>query len=111
MIDRVKEYLESFLEKVPKPFKNFFVFTTILFVLWMLFLDVDSIPRQWRKYRANKELIQESEFYQEKIKKSKDELQGLKNDPEKLERLAREKYYMHKKTEDVYVIEKEEVKE
>lgn len=110
MIERIKDYLEYVLEKVPKPIKNFFVFTAILFLLWMLFLDVDSIPRQWRKYRANKELKEESKFYEEKIKKSKDELQGLKNDPEKLERLAREKYYMHKKTEDVYVIEKEEVK-
>jgi len=111
MIEKLKGLIETLLERVPKPFKNFFVFTAILFILWMLFLDVDSIPRQWRKFRANSELIQEVEFYKEKIDKSNKELQGLKNDPDKLERLAREKYFMHKKTEDVYVIEKKEVEE
>ena len=107
MIGKVKGFIETLLEKVPKPFKNFFVFTAILFFLWMLFLDVDRLPRQWRKFRTNQELIKETEFYAEKIEKSNRELQGLKNDSDKLERLAREKYFMHKKTEDVYVIEKE----
>lgn len=72
----------------------------------MLFIDIDNVSRQWRKYKYNEELKREVNFYEEKIKKVDEDLKGLKNDPDKLERLAREKYYMHKETEDVFVIEK-----
>ena len=111
MIEQIKVFWLEIKERLPKPFKNFYVLSGILFVLWMLFVDIDKMSRQWRKYRANEELKRESNFYEEKIKKADKELKGLKNDPEKLEKLAREKYYMHKKTEDVFVIEKKVVQE
>lgn len=72
----------------------------------MLLIDRDSMPRQLRKWSANRELREEVNYFESKIEKSKEDLEGLKNNPDKLERLAREKYYMHKETEDVYVIEK-----
>lgn len=106
MLQKIKDYLEPYLERLPKPVKNFFVFTLILFVLWMLLIDRDSMPRQLRKWSANRELREEVNYFESKIEKSKEDLEGLKNNPDKLERLAREKYYMHKETEDVYVIEK-----
>ena len=110
MIERVKELWFEIKEKLPKPLKNFYVLTVLFFVLWMIFVDVDKMSRQWRKSQSNEELNREVNFYKEKIKKADEELKGLKNNPEKLERLAREKYYMHKETEDVFVIEKKVVK-
>ena len=106
MIDYLKNLWDSLHEKIPKPFRNFFVLTAVLFVLWMLLLDIDRMPRQWKKFRQNAELKSEVEYYQEKIEKGNEELKGLKDDQEKLERFAREKYFMHKKSEDVFVIEK-----
>jgi cell division protein DivIC len=111
VLEQIKSFWLELIEKLPKPLKNFYVLSGIFFIFWMLFVDIDKFSRQWRKYRANEELLRESRFYEDKIRKADQELKGLKNDPEKLERLAREKYYMHKKTEDVYVIEKKVTKE
>lgn len=106
MLQKIKDFIEPYLTLLPKPLKNFFVFTLVLFVLWMVLVDRDSLPRQWRKWSKNKELREEVNYFESKIEKSRDELEDLKTNPEKLERLAREKYYMHKETEDVYVIER-----
>jgi len=108
MIERIKDLWADLLERLPKPLRNFYVVSAILFFLWMLFIDIDKIPRQIRRAQFNKVLNREVHFYTEKIKKGEEELQGLKTDSEKLERLAREKYFMHKASEDVFVIEKAE---
>jgi cell division protein DivIC len=108
VFENIKIFWESLYEKVPKPFRNFFVLTAVIFVLWMLLLDIDRMPRQWKKFRQNAELKSEVEYYDQKIEKGNEELKGLKDDQEKLERFAREKYFMHKKSEDVFVIEKKE---
>lgn len=102
LYNKLKDWIEA---KLPKPLRNFYAFTAVLFVLWMIFIDVDRLPRQWRKYSANQELKEEVNYYGEKISKGNQELKGLQDDKEKLERFAREKYYMHKETEDVYVID------
>jgi len=111
MFDNAKTKVQQLSDKLPKPFKNFFVVSLALFIVWMLILDRDRLPRQIRKYFANQELKEEVEYYNNKIEVSEKRLQGLQNDPEKLEKLAREKYYMHKPNEDVYVIQKETVED
>jgi cell division protein DivIC len=108
MHENLKELWQSWVAKLPPYLRNFFVVTALVFVFWMLFLDVDSIPRQIRRYFSNEELKEEAMYYQEKIKKGNEDLKGLKTDKDKLERFAREKYYMHKETEDVFVIDKQE---
>jgi cell division protein DivIC len=110
----MQEYLINIWQwcksKTPKYLQNFYMLTAILFVLWMLLLDVDSMPRQIRKYWGNKELKDEVLYYKEKITTGNQELKGLQKDKEKLERFAREKYYMHRDSEDVFVIEELEKK-
>jgi cell division protein DivIC len=105
----LQEYLKNLwtliLSKIPAPLRNFYALTFAVLVLWMLFLDVDRLPRQIKKYWGNRELKEEVKYYHDKIEKGNQELKGLKTDKEKLERFAREKYYMHKDSEDVFVID------
>ena len=105
LIENIKNIWLLIKDKTPKPIKNFYVLSLILFAIWMLVFDQDRVLVQAKKVSVNQELKREVKYYQDKIKKSNEELSGLMNDPEKLVKLAREKYYMHKKTEDVYVIE------
>jgi cell division protein FtsB len=43
-------------------------------------------------------------YYQDEIRKDKENIRQLK-DPYEIERYAREKYYMKKDSEDIYIIE------
>lgn len=43
-------------------------------------------------------------YYREEIKKDQENIRQLKN-PEQIEKYAREKYYMKKDSEDIYIIE------
>jgi len=70
----------------------------------MLFFDRNDISSQYH-YRSNlSELQKEKEFYLEETEKVKKDLEELTTDPKKLQKFAREKYYMKKDNEDVYVI-------
>ena len=49
-------------------------------------------------------------YYQEEIKKDQEQIKQLKN-PEQIEKYAREKYFMKKDSEDIYIIDIEEDRE
>jgi cell division protein FtsB len=70
----------------------------------MIFLDNYS----YFNHRILDEQIQDLEenasYYKEEIKKDKENIKQLKNS-EQIEKYAREKYYMKKDSEDIYIIE------
>jgi len=76
----------------------------LFFSTWMLFLDNYSyfdhriLDKQINELEVNKS------YYQEEIKKDQANIKQL-NNPEQTEKYAREKYYMKKDSEDIYVIE------
>ncbi len=83
---------------------NKYVWVLLFFSTWMLFLDNYSyfdhriLDKQINELEVNKN------YYQEEIKKDQSNIKQL-NNPEQTEKYAREKYYMKKDSEDIYVIE------
>jgi cell division protein DivIC len=95
-------------KRLPAPFRNFYIVTTIAFLLWMLLLDSNNLISRFQLSSKLSSLENEKEYYQEKIKdveKDRDELFG---DRESLEKFAREKYLMKKESEDIYIIQEKE---
>ena len=84
--------------------KNFYFVFTVLFILWMVFIDSNDIVSQYTLRSKLKDLEKQKEFYQERKDKIKAEGEELMNNTELLERFAREKYLMKRKKEDLYVI-------
>ena len=93
--------------KIAKIFQNFFFLSTFIFIVWMLFFDANDFFTQRERKARVKRLEEERKFYQKGIKKIEKEQKELLNDDELLEKVARERYFMKKKEEDVYVIIKE----
>jgi len=72
----------------------------------MLFLDTYSyFDHRILDHEIN-ELENNKKYYQEEIKKDQNNIKLLKN-PDQIEKYAREKYYMKKDSEDIYIIEYE----
>ncbi|MGL5683913.1 MAG: FtsB family cell division protein [Marinifilaceae bacterium] len=87
-----------------RKFVNAYTVLTVMFAIYMCFIADNS---GWEIYKLNqqiKKLREEKNYYENKIEKdqkSKDELFSSK---EKLEKFAREHYYMKESNEDIYII-------
>ena len=94
----------QFLYKLPAVLRNFYVVTFLVFLLWMLFLDSNDLVSQYKLSKKLANLETEKDYYQEKIEEVKKDREELLSNKELLEKFAREKYLMRKKTEDLFVI-------
>ena len=83
---------------------NKYVWVLLFFCIWMLFLDNYSYFDHRVLNNEIEELEDNKEYYKEEIKKDKEQIKQLKN-PTQIEKYAREKYYMKKDSEDIYIIE------
>lgn len=83
---------------------NKYIWSLLFFGTWMLFLDNYSYFDHRLLDNQIEELEDNKTYYQEEIKKDKQQIKQLKN-PEQVEKYAREKYYMKKDSEDIYIIE------
>jgi len=73
----------------------------------MLFFDANDFISQYRLKSKLKNLKDQKHYYIKKIEEVKKDREELLNNPELLEKFAREKYLMKKKGEDVFVIVEE----
>ncbi len=90
-----------------KILKSKYTIIILLFLIWMIFFDTNS-------YFIHKELnddvnaLEETkEFYRDEIDKDKLFIEKMK-DSDEVEKYAREKYYLKKEKEDIYIIEHED---
>ncbi|MGB0869156.1 MAG: FtsB family cell division protein [Flavobacteriales bacterium] len=101
--------LKLFLNRLPIPniLKNKYVLVSILFVIWIAFIDQNSILTHIKLSNDIKEIKKDIEFYNKEIKIDKKILNNLES-KNTYERIAREQYLMKRENEDVFVIKKEE---
>jgi cell division protein DivIC len=83
---------------------NKYVWVSLSFLTWMVFLDNYSYFEHRFLDRQINELEDNATYYQGEIKKDEENIKQLKN-PLQVEKYAREKYYMKKDSEDIYIIE------
>lgn len=94
--------LASLFDWIPGPLKNKYILVTLFFLFWMFFVDKHDFITQWKLQRTYVSLLEE----QEELEKGILELKQAQKDLElNKEKYAREKYYMKRKNEDVYIVE------
>ncbi len=93
-----------------KYINNRYFYTGLAFVIWMAFFDNDNFREQMKLTHKIEQLQQKKQFYQSEIEKNKSALNALKYDTTQLEKFAREKYFMKKDNEDVYVVIRKKAK-
>ncbi|MEQ9287304.1 MAG: septum formation initiator family protein [Cyclobacteriaceae bacterium] len=97
------------LNKLPKFTRNFYFLGGVVFLGWMLFFDANDFYSQFQLKRKLTDLEHQKNHYLQEIEKVKKDREALLNDKSQLERFAREKYYMKKEGEEVFiVVEKED---
>ena len=100
--------LEETKQKKPwlKIVSNKYLLISLLFGVWMLFLDNYSYLELRKLNKQIEEKEAEKKYLKEETTKDKQNIKLLKNQ-DQVEKYAREKYYMKKDSEDIYIIEYE----
>ncbi len=96
--------LKKLLESIPKPIRNKYVVTLLIFILWIIFIDNYNIISQYKTYKQIKDLKETKKFYKKEIKKDSTQLYNLRNNISEQEKFAREKFLMKKKNEEIFII-------
>jgi len=92
------------LTQLPPWLRNKFFIAFAAFTVWMLFFDERDIFTMSHHRQELRELQKSEKYYTEQINKEKTELENLKNSPATLEKYAREKYFMKRDNEDLFLI-------
>ncbi|HOZ76221.1 MAG TPA: septum formation initiator family protein [Flavobacterium sp.] len=83
---------------------NKYVWVLLFFCTWMLFLDNYSYFDHRVLNNEIEELEDNKKYYEDEIRKDKQAIKLLQNE-DQVEKYAREKYYMKKDSEDIYIVE------
>jgi cell division protein FtsB len=94
--------------EVLRKLNNRYVYTTVIFVVVILFIDQFNLFEQIRLSRALKDQKQQIEYYEKEISANKEYLNALQNDTATMEKVAREQYLMKRDNEVIYLIETQE---
>jgi cell division protein DivIC len=101
------KYSELKKEKWFRFMSNKYVLVFLLFLVWMFFFDTNN----WfihEELDDDVDALEENiEYYKEEISEDKKFLETMKDSTE-MEKFAREKYYLKKDNEDIYIIEHED---
>ena len=96
---------QPIMNRIPGPFRNRYFLLLVIFFAWMIFFDKHDVITQWKLQRTVNQLEVDKEYYSEQIEQAEQDRLDLELNKEKF---ARERYYMKKKNEEVFIMVEEE---
>jgi cell division protein FtsB len=87
-----------------KIFRNKYVIALSAFIVLMLFVDHNDIFVQFDRRKQLDALLASKQFYEKQIEQTRKNLSDLQNNSAALEKYAREKFYLKRDNEDLFVV-------
>jgi cell division protein FtsB len=97
-------FIKNF-SRVLKVLRNKYISSIIVFVIWISFFDRNDLLTQWDRKHELQKLETSKTFYEKEISTTKKDLMDLNNNPAILEKFAREKFYLKKPNEEIFIID------
>lgn len=82
-----------------------YLITIVAFLVMIVFLDENSLIQRAKHKQEISTLNSEIVRYRKQFEEDTRRLKELENNPEALEKIAREKYLMKKPNEDIFIFE------
>ena len=79
----------------------------LCFVIWMIFFDQNSLFTHLELDKQIKNLEQDETYFKQHLEDEDQKLKVLTENPAEIERIAREKLYLKKDNEDIFIIQQE----
>ncbi len=83
---------------------NLYILISVVFFIWIFFIDSNSILVNIKLNKEISELKERKDILEDQIQMDKKIISNLQN-PDSLEKYAREKLYMKKENEEIFIIE------
>lgn len=83
---------------------NKYTIVVVVFLAYLTFFDDHNLIKKWQLKQSNIQLEKELIYYQDEIKHNKEMIRKLKTDSVFLEKYAREKYFLKRDQEEVFII-------
>ena len=90
-----------------KFFSNIYILITTIFLIWIIFIDSNSLAVNMKLKSQINELENKNKHLQNEINQDQKLISNLKN-LDSLEKYGREKHFMKKQNEEIYIIEIED---
>lgn len=86
---------------------NRYTIVGLVFIVWMIFFDQNSwiTHRELDKQIHNLEI--DEKYFSEHLDRENTKLKQLTDNPAEIERIAREKFFLKKDNEDIFIIQQE----
>jgi cell division protein DivIC len=91
------------IKKILPHLKNRFIICTLIFIAWVAFFDRNNFITQIQLHRKLSQLKEDVKYYKDEITKDRRDYYDLTSSNKNLEKFAREKYYMKKANEDIFI--------
>ncbi len=86
---------------------NRYFIAPMLLLVWVAFFDSNNIFSQLESRQQLQKLKDEKGYYADKIQEVRANYKELSSDPKTMEKYARERYYMKKQNEEIFLIVEE----
>ena len=87
-----------------KIFTNKYLLSVAIFSVWILFFDRNDLLTQWDRKKELQKLETSKAYYENEILHTRQELTDLERDTRVIEKFAREKFYLKRANEDVFIV-------
>lgn len=88
-------------------FINRYTIVGVAFIVWMLFFDQNSLITHRELDKQIRTLERDEAYFEKNLENENEKLKMLQNNPAEIERIAREKFYLKKDNEDIFIIQQE----
>jgi cell division protein FtsB len=95
--------LRALLRRLPTPLRNKYLFALTVFFVLLTFFDRQNLWTQLSLRESIRRLESDKDYYRRKISEARLDAQNMN---ENKEQFARERYHMHKKNEDVFIVQR-----
>lgn len=86
---------------------NPYFIVSVCFIVWMAFFDQNSLITHRELDKQIRELEADETYFEKHLKNENEKLKLLQDNPAEIERIAREKFFLKKDNEDIFIIQQE----
>ena len=95
-------------KEVLRKLNNRYVYATLLFLVFILFIDQFNLFEQLRLWRSVNDKKRQIEYYEKLVPESRQYLEALQTDTATMEKVAREQYMMKRDNEVIYLFDNQQ---
>lgn len=96
--------VKKLLDRIPQRLRNRYGLATAVLLAWIAFFSENDIWTTFKNHRQLMRIEEQSAWYAKEIDKARTQLSEMNSDKLHLEKFARERYFMKRENEDIFVL-------